>query len=84
MNTAAPDSRLARDLVGTSHDARYRALSYLAAHGGPAIAGGADDVARLRTQADAALAGLQLDARRGVLIAGYDEYCDRWSPVFPY
>lgn len=81
---AAPTHRLVRDLTGTSHDARYRAMSYLAAHGGPAIDGRLDDRANLRTQAEGALAWLQGQPRRDALIAPYDAYCDRWSPVFSY
>ena len=77
-------SRLVRDLTGEMHDARYRALTYLAAHGAPAIEGRADDVAGLRAQAARSLAWLQAEARPAALVAPYDVYCDRWSPVFPY
>ena len=77
-------SRLVRDLEGEAHDARFRALSYLAARGAPAIEGRADDAAALRAQAANALVWLQAQARPAALVARYDAYCDRWSPVFPY
>lgn len=77
-------SRIVRDLAGDAHDARYRAMSYLAARGGPAIDGRMDDAANLRAQAQRTLAWLQGDAQQEALIASYGTFCDRWSPVFSY
>jgi hypothetical protein len=77
-------SRLVRDLEGDTHDARYRALSYLAARGGPAIEGRMDDAANLREQAGRVLVWLQADAQQEALVALYGSFCDRWSPVFSY
>lgn len=77
-------SRLVRDLTGEAHDARYRALSYLAGRGAPAVEGRADDADGLRAQAARALAWLHAQTEPEALFAPYDAYCDRWSPVFPY
>lgn len=85
MKAADPKaSRLVRDLTGEAHDARYRALSYLAGRGAPAVEGRADDEDGLRAQAARSLAWLQAQLEAEALLAPYDAYCDRWSPVFPY
>jgi hypothetical protein len=82
MSTDLLASALAADLAGGSRDGMYRALTYLAARGGPAIDGPADDIAALRLQADRALAWLRAEPQATSPADAYATYRDRWSPVF--
>lgn len=82
MSEALLSSRLARDLEGEAHDPLYRAMSYLAAHGGPPITGRPDDVGNLRAQRDGMRAWWQTQPQAAALAQAYTVYCDRWSPHF--
>ncbi|MBS0445350.1 MAG: hypothetical protein JSR59_05295 [Proteobacteria bacterium] len=81
MSTDLPASPLVADLRGTSRDGIYRALTYLAGRGGPAVEAG--DLPLLRARADRALAWLRAEPAKAASLAdAYEPYRDRWSPVY--
>lgn len=82
MNDQYTGSRLERDLAAGSRDALYRAMSYAVRHGGPPIAGAADDRANLEAQRAGVLSWLRAQADPATLVREYEEYCERWSPAF--
>lgn len=92
MNTAArrseilhsvpADNQLAGDLADTRRDALYRALSYLAARGGPPIRGDPADPATLRAQREAMRAWWLASPQAAALAHDYLCHCAQWSPQF--
>lgn len=81
MSPAPNNGGLQRDLMGGAHDALYRAMSFIAHRGGPAIAGPADDQANLAASRGAMLAWLQGQANADIA-RDYERYRRHWSPVF--
>lgn len=76
------DSALHDDLTGKSHDAIYRAMSFIAKQGGPQIDGSVDDFENLVAHRACMLAWLQAHHEPTTLANGYLAFRDRWSPIF--
>lgn len=80
MSAGLQGSRLARDLHLDHRDALYRALTFLARHGGPPVAG--DTLAELAAQRQKALDWLNGRDDGASLVAAYEAFTRNWSPVF--
>lgn len=77
-------SALEADLTSASLDARYRAISYVARMGGPALEGGADAAREGQMDAQAARTQVWLDMHihDEKLLSGYLSFRQSWSPIF--
>lgn len=87
MNTDArpltqPADLLAEDLASPRRDALYRAMDYLAARGGPRIAGDPADLANLQAQREAMRRWWLGAPQAAALAQDYPTHCARWSPRF--
>jgi hypothetical protein len=81
VSASLQGSRLAHDLHLNHRDSLYRALTFLARHGGLPVAG--DTLEELAAQRQGALDWL--DRRNDVasLVTAYEAFTRNWSPVFP-
>lgn len=75
-------SALARDLAGDAHDALYRAASYLAARGGPALQGRPERLADLQAQRGALRSWWLASPQAEALAQDYAAFRQHWSPHF--
>jgi hypothetical protein len=75
------ESRLYQDLYLDHHDAMYRAMTFIAHHGGPGPPGNTRDV--LATHREVARDWLLAQEDPGKLLAAYERFLQHWSPVFP-
>lgn len=82
MTTAPHVSLLHGDLTSLSHDASYRAMSFIARRHGPQIDGPPDDPATLAAQRDGMLAWLQARSDQAALEHDYAQFRQHWSPIF--
>lgn len=74
---------LYEELQAQSHDAMYRAMSYLTRCGGPSIKGSPDDVANLIASRRPMLAWLGQRHDKDKIVEGYAEFRRTWSPIYP-
>lgn len=74
------DSHLYEDLSLDHRDSIYRAMSFIARHGGPAPVG--DEMEILLAHREPALEWLQSLKNPHELLEEYDEFVQTWSPVF--
>ena len=77
-----PMSELQRDLVGVERDARYRAMTFIASYGGPAVAAAPDDAEGLAARSEVMQRWLAEQPDPAALDEAYSRYVKYWSPVF--
>ena len=75
-------SLLQRDLAGDHRDARYRAMTFIAGHGGPPVAVAPDDAEGMTARSEAMQRWLAEQADPASLDAAYARHIQLWSPVF--
>jgi hypothetical protein len=80
-DTLVRQSRLYGDLHRDHRDAMYRAMTFIERQGGPPLAGDTTEV--LVAHRERALTWLLLQPEPGDLLAAYESFAERWSPVFP-
>ena len=73
---------LLEELQSNSHDAMYRAMSYIRRCGGPSITGSPDDVANLIASRTTILAWLAERHDKEKITDGYSSFKSIWSPVY--
>lgn len=79
--TTIRESRLYRDLHLDHRDAMYRAMTFIARHGGPPVPG--DEKETLAAYREQARDWLLAQEDPGNLLAAYERFVQTWSPVFP-
>ncbi|MCI0535976.1 MAG: hypothetical protein L0Z50_12190 [Verrucomicrobiales bacterium] len=80
MTVTVRESRLYQDLDLDHRDAMYRAMTFVARHGGPPLPGDTKEL--LQAHRDEAKNWLLAQERVGVLLAAYEHFVQHWDPVF--
>ena len=80
-DSALRQSRLYQDVHLDHRDAMYRAMTFIARRGGPHPPG--DSKAALIRHRAPAMDWLLAQGEPGDLLAAYERFLERWSPVFP-
>ena len=79
-DAAVRESRLYRDVHLDHRDAMYRAMTFIARRGGPSLPG--DSKQALIAHRERARDWLLAEEEPSDLVAGYEHFLERWSPVF--